>query len=211
MPLTFPAHQGLILPVVRKWPNYFDALALSVGAAMPDLTDTVLGFSINGYFKQWYGHSLIGTFTLDLLGGLFITWFIAALATRFFKYSDFPQRSRTFFTKEPSNDDSTADRNISLRWRSRLGLWSFSVLVGILSHVGFDLISHDTNLLLYPWYENPQWFPAWWYTTWFEIPPWAMFGHSYSGGIFTMSWCILSLIGVFLFFRFLSPKQENKV
>ena len=65
MPMTFPAHQGLILPVVRRWPNFFDALALSVGAAMPDITDTILGFPINGYFKQWYGHSLIGIFTLD--------------------------------------------------------------------------------------------------------------------------------------------------
>ncbi len=32
-------------------------------------------------------------------------------------------------------------------------------MVGILSHIGFDLISHDTNLLFYPWYENVRWFP----------------------------------------------------
>ena len=211
MPLTFPSHQGLILPIVRKWPDIFEALALSVGAAMPDLTDTVLGFSINVYFKQWYGHSLIGTFSVDLLGGLFITWFIAALATRFFKSEDFPQRLQTIFTQEPSNDDSTAGRIIVLRWRSRLSLWSFSVLVGILSHVGFDLISHDTNLLLYPWYENVRWYPGWWYATWFEIRPLAMSGHSYSVGIFTVIWCILSIIGIFLFFRFLSPKYENRV
>ena len=82
MPMTFPAHQGLILPVVRRWPNSFDALALSVGAAMPDITDTVLGFPINGYFKQWYGHSLIGIFTLDFAGGLLLTWLIAVLARR---------------------------------------------------------------------------------------------------------------------------------
>jgi hypothetical protein len=41
--MTFPAHQGLILPVIRRWPNSFDALALSVGAAMPDITDSFLG------------------------------------------------------------------------------------------------------------------------------------------------------------------------
>jgi hypothetical protein len=210
MPLTFPAHQGLILPVVRKWPDTFNALALSVGAAMPDITDTVLGFLINGYFKQWYGHALIGVFTLDFVGGLFITWLIAILTTRFLKYESVSQRLSTFFTNAPSNNDSAAGRNTVLRWRSRLGLWSFSVFVGILSHVGFDLISHNTNLLFYPWYENAQWFPGWWYTTWFEIRPLAMFGHSYSVGIFTVSWCILSLIGVFLFFRFLSPNRNTK-
>jgi hypothetical protein len=211
MPLTFPSHQGLILPVVRKWPSYFDALALSVGAAMPDIIDTVLGFSINGYFKQWYGHSLIGTFTLDLLGGLLITWLIAALATRLSIYADFPQRLQTFFTKVPSNDDSAAGRNIAVRWRSKLGLWTFSVLVGILSHIGFDLISHDTNLLFYPWYEHVRWFPGWWYATWFENRPLTIFGHSYSVGIFTVSWCILSIIGIFLFFQFLSPKHGDSV
>lgn len=211
MPMTFPAHQGLILPVVRKWPGYFDALALSVGAAMPDITDTVLGFSINGYFKQWYGHALIGVFTLDFLGGLFITWLIATVATRFLKYENVSKHLSTLYTNVPPNNDSAADRNTVLHWRSKLGLWSFSVLVGILSHIGFDLISHDTNLLLYPWYEHPQWFPEWWYATWFENRPLLIFGHSYEVGIFTVSWCILSLIGVFLFFRFFTSKQENKV
>jgi hypothetical protein len=210
MPMTFPAHQGLILPVIRRWPTYFDALALSIGAAMPDITDSVLGFLINGYFKQWYGHSLIGIFTLDLLGGLLITWFVAVFATRFLKYSDLPRRLQTFFTKAPPNSDSAVGRNRVHRWRSRLSLWSFSVLVGILSHVGFDLISHDTNLLLYPWYDNVRWFPGWWYVAWFEIRRLPMFGHSYSVGLFTVIWCILTLIGIFLFFRFLNPKHENR-
>lgn len=201
MPLTFPAHQGLILPVVRRWPAYFDPLALSVGAAMPDITDSLLGFPINGYFKQWYGHALVGVFTLDLLGGLCITWLIAIFATRFLKYAELPQRW----------SDSAADRNMGLRWRTRPSLWSFSLLVGILSHVGFDLISHDTNLLLYPWYDNVRWFPEWWYRAWFEIRPLPMFGQSYSVGIFTVIWCILTVIGIFLFFRFLNPKHENRV
>lgn len=198
MPLTFPAHQGLILPVVRRWPGYFDALALSVGAAMPDISDSVLGFLLNGYFKQWYGHSLIGIFTLDLPGGLLITWLIAVFAARFLPYAS-------------SNSHRAAVRSMVLPWRTRSSLWSFSVLVGVLSHVSFDLISHDTNLLLYPWYENAQWFPEWWYTTWFAIRPLPMFGLSYSVGVFTVIWGLLSLLGVFWFVRFLSQKRENKV
>jgi hypothetical protein len=192
--MTFPAHQGLILPVVRRWPNSFDALALSVGAAMPDITDTILGFLINGYFKQWYGHALIGIFTLDLFIGLLITWVLAVFTRRL--------RLQAFFAKVSSDSDSATGRNQVQRWQSRLSLWSFSVLVGILSHVGFDLISHDTNLLFYPWYENVRWFPDWWYTTWFEIHPFPMFGPAYGVGVFTILWCLLTLIGISWFIRF---------
>jgi hypothetical protein len=199
MPMTFPAHQGLILPVVRRWPNSFDALALSVGAAMPDITDTLLGFSINGYFKQWYGHSLIGIFSLDLVGGLFITWLIAIFARRLFRDSEIPHLLRAFFTKARPNGNGV------------FRLWSLSVLVGILSHIGFDLISHDTNLLFYPWVENPRWFPSWWYTIWFKIRPLSMFGRSYAVGVFSIIWGLLTLIGIVLFIQFLRPKRQDRI
>jgi hypothetical protein len=212
MPMTFPAHQGLILPVVRRWPNSFDALALSVGAAMPDITDTILSFPINGYFKQWYGHSLIGIFTLDLVGGLCITWLIAVLARRSLKSVYIPKALQAFLTKAPpTRDPEGAGNKTVLHGRDRLKLWSFSVLVGILSHVFFDIISHDTNLLFYPWYENVYWFPTWWYTIWFEFRPLAMFGRTYAVGVFTILWGLLTLLGSLLFLRFLSQEYENRV
>ena len=204
MPMTFPAHQGLILPVVRRWPNSFDALALSVGAAMPDITDTVLGFSINGYFKQWYGHSLLGIFTLDFLGGLFITWVLAVIARRLLEARSLPARWKMFLRKEPA-DGYSADNST----RTPLRLWSFSMLVGILSHIGFDLISHRTNLLFYPWYENVHWFPSWWYRTWFEGQPVLIFGHPYLVGVYSLSWGALTLIGIFLFFQFLTQTDAE--
>ncbi len=199
MPMTFPAHQGLILPVVRRWPHSFDALALSVGAAMPDITDTILGFSINGYFKQWYGHSLVGIFTLDFVGGIAITSLLAAVAGRFW----------TFFRKAPANSDPTGSGNAVSRRRAPFGLLSSSVMIGILSHIGFDLISHDTNLLLYPWVENARWFPSWWYKIWFVFRPLPMFGRSYAVGIFSVMWCLLTLIGSFLFIGFLNPRGSR--
>jgi hypothetical protein len=206
--MTFPAHQGLILPVVRRWPHSFDALALSVGAAMPDITDTILGFPLNGYFKQWYGHSLIGVFTLDLGIGLLITWLIATFARRLFRDGGIPRRLQAFFTKTPRNGNPEgAGGGNSAPFR----LWSFSILIGILSHIGFDLISHDTNLLLYPWVEDPHWYPSWWYTKWFEIRPLHAFGRLYSGGVFSVIWGLLTLIGTFLFIRFLSPKKGNRI
>jgi hypothetical protein len=206
MPMTFPAHQGLILPVMRRWPNSFDALALSVGAAMPDITDTVLGFLVNGYFKQWYGHALTGMFTLDLLGGVLITWLLASWGSRFLRYPLLPQGLQTRFPSSSTMPPETPGP----QWRTRLSLWSSSVFVGILSHVGFDLISHDTNLLLYPWVENPRWFPAWWYPTWFDFRPLPMFGDSYSVGVFSVIWCLLTLIGILLFVQYLIPKDRNR-
>jgi len=204
--MTFPAHQGLILPAVRRWPNSLDALALSVGAAMPDITDSILGFSINGYFKQSYGHALIGIFTLDLAGGLFLTWLIAAVAQRLFRDSAVPKSLQVFFTKARRNTDSTDGRS-----RSILSFWSFSVLIGILSHIGFDLISHDTNLLFYPWIKDPHWFPSWWYTKWFEIRPLHAFGRSYSVGVFSVIWVLLTLVGTFSFIQFLTPKHKDRI
>ena len=41
MPLAFPSHQGLILPVARRWPAYFDGLAMCVGATMPDVVKAI--------------------------------------------------------------------------------------------------------------------------------------------------------------------------
>lgn len=201
MPMTFPSHQGLILPVVRRWPNSFDALALSVGAAMPDITDSILGFPINGYFKQWYGHSLLGIFTLDLVGGLIITWLLVRFFRRLFSDSDVPPYLQPFFTKAASN---------SAAGGGSLGLWTFSVFVGILSHIVFDLISHDTNLLFYPWVENPYWFPGWWYIIWFEFRPFPMFGKTYAVGGFSVIWMALTLIGIVSFFQFLNPKYKNR-
>ena len=200
MPMTFPAHQGLILPVARRWPNSFDALALSVGAAMPDIIDTALGFSINGYFKQWYGHSLLGIFTLDFLGGLLITWLLATAAGRFWKVRGLPARWQAFVKKMPANSYADGSQ-VSLR------LWGFSVFVGILSHIIFDLISHTTNLLFYPWYENVHWLPGWWYQAWSGVPPLNIFGHFYVVGVHSLSWGLLTLIGIFLFFQYFAQQE----
>ena len=189
MPSTFPspllAHQGLILPVARRWPDYFDVLALFVGAAMPDVIDISLGFLVTGYFKQWYGHALIGVVIFDIPGGLLLTWLMTVFATHLLK------------------SEVAVRQNIIHRWQTKISLWSFSVIVGVLSHLGFDLISHETNLLLYPWYENVRWFPKWWYTAWFKIQLSPMFGHSYSVGPHTVIWSILTIIGTFLFYQYI--------
>ena len=56
MPLTFPAHQALVLPIKLRWPDRTDATALCVGAAAPDLLYAVPGIGAQG-------HSLLGPAT----------------------------------------------------------------------------------------------------------------------------------------------------
>src|SRR5262245_1597904 len=59
MPLAFPSHQGLILPLWRRFPAAIDGVALSIGAAMPDIIDGA-AWPFRGQLGQWLGHSLLG-------------------------------------------------------------------------------------------------------------------------------------------------------
>ena len=179
MPLPFPAHQGLILPVARKWSHHFDVLALCIGAAMPDIADSVVGFLSQGYFSHGYGHSLTGIVLLDLPSGILLVYITLALAARFGK--------------------TLPSKVAGIR---QLG---FSMFVGVASHVGFDLISHRTNWLFYPWFESGYYFPAWWYITWFEVTL-PFFGEPYPVGPHVVAWIILTLAGTYLFVRFFTPE-----
>lgn len=49
MPLTFPAHQALVLPIKLRWPDRTDATAMCVGAAAPDLLYPVAGIGSSGH------------------------------------------------------------------------------------------------------------------------------------------------------------------
>ena len=149
---------------------------------------------------------MLGVFTIDLAGGLFITSLIAALGGRFLTSRYLPQRFKPSLPEAPDIPDSAAHPS-----RNRFGLWSFSVFVGIVSHIGFDLISHDTNLLFYPWYEDLHWFPKWWYPIWVELPRFHAYGRTYSVGFFSVIWVALTLIGTVSFFQFILQKFQKKV
>ena len=51
VPLTFPAHQAVVLPIKLKWPARTDATAMCIGAATPDLGYPIFGLD---------GHSPVG-------------------------------------------------------------------------------------------------------------------------------------------------------
>ncbi len=79
MPMTFPAHQGLIAPLWRRWPGRFDVVALCVGAAMPDIVDGAIGI-FRGRFGQGIGHSLLGLVLLCVPAGLLIRALVRRIA-----------------------------------------------------------------------------------------------------------------------------------
>ena len=54
MPLTFPSHSAIVLPVKMRWPRRFDGVALVVGSAAPDLP-YVLGRPLLTYGRTWVG------------------------------------------------------------------------------------------------------------------------------------------------------------
>jgi hypothetical protein len=152
--------------------------------------DITFGLLLNGYFRHWFAHSLI-FIPLNILGGLLLTSMIKTLLSKLFKW------------------ETQVDQNGARAGRSRLKLWIFSVTVGVLSHLAFDLVSHDANLLLYPWVQDVRWFPEWWYTPWYVIGPPLSMGPAYSVGIHTIIWFILSSLGTFLFYQFVFQKIRS--
>ncbi len=200
MPLTFPSHQGLILPLARRWPRHFDAPALCVGAAMPDVVDGLLGL-YRGHLGQWYGHTLVGTVIFCWPGGLLLTWLLMIVATYLSQRFDLIRRIQPAISRLVPSSALQVDTTRSGLMRNRLVFVSLSVWVGALSHLLWDFVSHGNCLWLYPLYENSQVFPYWWYTAWFEIQV-PLYEDPYPFGPHLVVWFVLTVLGALLF---LSP------
>jgi hypothetical protein len=174
VPLAFPSHQGLIAPLWRRWPNRFDALALCVGAAAPDIVDGSRAL-VRGHLGQGIGHSLIGLVLLCLPSGIALTLILRPIVSRM-------SWLREIATRGPMASIAT------------------SVLAGAFSHLAFDFVSHDKFLWLLPWYENPNFFPAFWYARWAEIHT-PFYDKPYPIGPHFVVWLTLSVVGAVMFFR----------
>ena len=176
MPLAFPSHQGLILPIRRRFPRRIDGVALCVGAAMPDLLDGA-AWPLRGELGQWLGHSLLGV-PCCVPAGLALTWFARRMLP--------PAVIRRLDGAVPAT--------------SGLARQSLSVAIGALSHVLFDLVTHGNFLLLWPWYVNDRAFPSWWYHVWAEIPI-PVYREPYPLAPHTIAWLVLTMVGAVLFVR----------
>jgi hypothetical protein len=176
MPVIFPSHQGLILPLWRRFPGRIDGVALCVGAALPDIVDAI-AWPFRGELGQWLGHSLLGV-VVSVPVGLTLVWILRRAS---------PPRLLSRLD-QPSSSPST------------IGRACISIGLGSLSHVLFDLVTHGNLRLLWPWYANDHAFPSWWYHTWGEIPL-PFYREPYPFAPHTVAWILLTIIGAVLFVR----------
>src|SRR5207237_586775 len=154
----------LVLPVARRWPRYFDGLALCVGAAMPDVVDGPLGLLARGHLGQWWGHTLVGVFALCWPAGMLLTWLLAAWHARLRQAPGrLRPRVRSVLSVLERSMGWPAEPGLRRpRWlgTGRAGVWSLSVVVGALSHLLTDCLGHDHCPCLVPWYADLHCYPA---------------------------------------------------
>lgn len=153
----------------------------ALGCAIGAMTpDVVDGILgvLRGKLGQWYGHSLIGLVVLDVPAALLLVMLCARLP----RLRDLP--------------------------RAPLGKLTFAVLVGALSHVLFDFVSHETFVLLLPWHAYERVFPAFWYTRWLELRT-PFYRDAYPVGPHFTVWLVLSVVGAVMFFSG-SARAVNK-
>ena len=153
-----------------------------MGAAAPDIVDGLIGIA-RGRLGQGHGHSLVGLVALCVPVGLVVNAAIRAAALRF------------GWTRIATMAPSFA-----------IEVWS--LWIGALSHAFFDFISHENFLWLYPWYDNPEFFPLWWRARWLEVAL-PFYAAPYPIGPHFVVWMILNVVGALMFLP--SLKRERQV
>jgi hypothetical protein len=143
---------------------------------MPDVVD-VSAWPFRGELGHWLGHSLVGI-PVCLALGLVMAWGARLLL---------PQRWI-------SRLDEGAPLSPGI---VRAG---FSLIIGVVSHDGFDSITHEGFGFLWPWYGNHNIFPSWWYHTWATIPL-PPYHEPYPLAPQTIAWIILTIIGAIVIVR----------
>lgn len=166
----------MLFPLWRRWPGAFDVLGLWTGALAPDVVDGIASPLLRGRLGQWGGHSLLGLFTACTLVSLALD---AALRSAVVRWS--------------------ARRGWGLHPHPSRGKEVVSIWIGVLSHDVADLLSHEQSLLLWPFSEDPRWFPDAWYHAWFSVP---VPGYRlYPIGPHFIAWLMLTVGGAYAFFR----------
>lgn len=124
MPLTFPAHQAVVLPLKLWRPRWFDGTALVVGAGVPDVLN-VLGFVDTFESHNWSGVAVAVPFTV-IYATVLRRYAVDGL---FGSMPDFgPLKARSY--------------RVLRRGRPTLLVTLWSALIGVLSHVIVDSFTH---------------------------------------------------------------------
>ncbi len=138
MPVTFLAHQAPVLPL-KRWRPGLDGVALVVGSAVPDLARATLRTTPHHLLGQplwWDGHSLEQQISWCLPVGLVVTWLVRRLLAP--GLAGYLPDLGAFHLRDL--------RHVG-RTRHRWWVIAGSVLIGSLSHVLLDLLTHSDQAL----------------------------------------------------------------
>lgn len=128
MPVTFPAHQALVLPLKLRWPG-LDGVALCIGSAAPDLAYIFLhtNWQVDAHYTWavvWWGLTITLVLGWWLRRGLFAH---AALWA-------------------PAAWQPGLQRSAVRPWSRRNAVHAVvGAAVGIASHVGWDSFTHTSS------------------------------------------------------------------
>ena len=143
MPNPFISHQAPGLFLKMKFPKYIDVVAISFGAFVPDLT-FYMGF-------RAITHSLMGQLFWTIPLALFFTMiskrYLIRYIANFAKKNGLIPKLLRFF----GVDDWEMLEMKKVNKKFFL-VASCSALIGGVSHVLLDLLSHPNSVLFYPWF-----------------------------------------------------------
>ena len=125
MPLTFPAHQAVVLPIKLKWPSRTDATAMCIGAATPDLGYPIFGVD---------GHSLVGMLVFAIP--------FAYLMCRLMRW----RVALALFANVPdAGPFRFHSYRVLVRRRPSTAMTLVGVSIGVVSHVVLDAFTHGSR------------------------------------------------------------------
>jgi Domain of unknown function (DUF4184) len=137
VPFTFFAHQAPLLPIVRRWPERVDGIALMIGTMSPDFA-----YVLNGTRLQVWAHAFPALALFCLPVTVIVSWFIA----------------RVLAPVVPAHLPSLGEFHLR-DWRGlathkfSLGKTLTCAQIGAISHVFFDHFTHPWG-----WFaENVSW------------------------------------------------------
>ena len=137
MPFT-TSHTALVFPLKRMFPRLFSLSGLMAGAMSPDL---IYFFLVNTEFRN-YSHTWAGLFYICIPAGLIFCY----IFHNYFKYQ--------FIRHLPSPFDKFLSGLAVSKWPNQNWLIiTLSVLIGALSHFGWDAITHPEGQFV-KWYPQ---------------------------------------------------------
>ena len=126
MPFTYGSHQAPVLALKLRWPDRFDGTAMAMGSMAPDWAYALTSTSL-----QFDAHSLWGVLLFCVPVSVLAAWVLRRVAPVAFAYLPSPPGL------------PLGHLRVLGRRRPALSMSATSARVGALSHVVWDLFTHD--------------------------------------------------------------------